>query len=79
MKKFRRAVQYNSRNGNREYFRHNIIVSVIASALISVSVSTPHIIGILSLNKTAGAEFAIALCMPFSVNREIIEGAWGMP
>lgn len=140
---------YTNLHGKREYFRHNIIVSAIASTLISVSVNIPHIIGILSLYKTAGAEFSIRcipeferffdipiaayiavlcvlrtvvlimcgwvilfisakcknvsaallismaifalpvmiclagaefvmpLCMPFSVNREIIESAWG--
>lgn len=139
---------YTNLYGKREYFRHNIAVSTIASALISVAVNAPHIIGILLLYKTegmeysircipeferffdmpiaayiallcalrtlslilcgwvilfisskcknvsaallismaifalpvmlylAGAEFALSLCMPFSVNREIIESAW---
>lgn len=139
---------YTNLHGRREYFRRNIAVSAIASALISTAVNVPHIIGILSLYKTegmefsircipeferffdmpiaayiallcilrtvslilcgwiilfvsakcknvsaallismavftlpvmlylAGAEFALSLCMPFSVNREIIESAW---
>lgn len=54
---------YTNLHGKREYFRRNIAVSAIASALISIAVNTPHIIGILSLYKTEGAGFSIR-CIP---------------
>ncbi|MBD5383501.1 MAG: hypothetical protein HDR72_00695 [Ruminococcaceae bacterium] len=54
---------YTNLHGKREYFRRNIAVSAIASTLISITVNTPHIIGILSLYKTEGAEFSIR-CIP---------------
>lgn len=54
---------YTNFHGKREYFRHNIAVSAIVSTLISAAVNAPHIIGILSLYKTEGAEFSIR-CIP---------------
>lgn len=54
---------YTNLHGKREYFRRNIAVSAIASTLISIAVNVPHIIGILSLYKTEGAEFSIR-CIP---------------
>ncbi len=54
---------YTNLYGRREYFRRNIAVSAIASALISVAVNAPYIIGILSLYKTEGAGFSIR-CIP---------------
>lgn len=54
---------YTNLHGKREYIRCNITASAIASALISIAVNAPHIIGILSLYKTDGAEFSIR-CIP---------------
>ncbi len=54
---------YTNLHGKREYFRRNIAVSAIASILISAVVNAPHMIGILSLYKTEGAEFSIR-CIP---------------
>lgn len=54
---------YTNLHGKREYFRRNIAVSAVASTLISIAVNAPHIIGILSLYKTEGAEFSIR-CIP---------------
>lgn len=54
---------YTNLHGKREYFRRNIAVSAIVSTLISAAVNAPHIIGILSLYKTGGAEFSIR-CIP---------------
>ncbi len=54
---------YTNLYGKRDYFHRNIAVSAIASALISTVVNAPHIIGILTLYKTEGAEFSIR-CIP---------------
>lgn len=50
-------------HGRYEYFRHNIIVSALESMLISIAVNAPHIIGLLSLYKSTGAEYSIR-CIP---------------
>lgn len=142
---------YTNKYGRKRYYRQNLTVTAIASLLISAVVNIPHIMGILSLYKTegadfsircisefegffdisitayivllfllrtiflvlcgiivlyisskcgstytallislaifalpvmlylAGAEFILPICMPFGVNREIIEGAWIYP
>lgn len=54
---------YTNLHGKRKYFRHNIAVSAIASILILAVVNAPHMIGILSLYKTEGAEYSIR-CIP---------------
>lgn len=54
---------YTNVHGKREYFRRCTAVSALTSTLISVSVNAPHIIGILSLYKTEGAEHSIR-CIP---------------
>lgn len=54
---------YTNAHGKREYFRRCTAVSALTSTLISVSVNVPHIIGILSLYKTEGAEYSIR-CIP---------------
>lgn len=142
---------YTNKYGRKKYYRQNLNVTAIASLLISAVVNIPHIMGILSLYKTEGADFSIRcigefegffdisitayivilfllrtiflvlcgmivlyissrcgstytallislaifalpvmlylagakfilpMCMPFGVNREIIEGAWIYP
>lgn len=54
---------YTNVHGKREYFRRCTAVSALTSILVSVSVNAPHIIGILSLYKTEGAEYSIR-CIP---------------
>lgn len=142
---------YTNTYGRKKYYRQNLTVTAIVSLFISSVVNIPHIMGILSLYKTegadfsircisefegffdisitdyivllfllrtfflvlcgiivlyisskcgstytalliclaifalpvmlylAGAEFILPMCMPFGVNREIIEGAWIYP